>query len=202
MNYTELINSRFAKENIKIYTNYCMCLVFSWLFVLVVWLGIMAWCFWSFPIRREDIIPTIVLLLLVIAMIICFYLAILNVVKVKKDLKNEDVVFEKIIIEKIKPLYDHRNGGAWEDYLEKRYPEKFILQEKIYFFDHYGNKKKLHIIMSFEKYIKINRKFYEVEVKKEFPVYYLRTSGVILAIMDEDAPSQERLWYKMLNCEI
>jgi hypothetical protein len=82
------------------------------------------------------------------------------------------------------------------------FPKKMqVHQMKIIYYNHYGNKRKLHMVMSTKKYLKLAADFCS-NIPKELPVYYLRTSRLVVAILDDDAPSQERLWYKMLNCEI
>ncbi len=191
-----LLNNKFAKENFRAY-------IYAWKMQLVEFITVIAFVVITVIVLNNAYGPVsnyLELFLVICLMIFLYFLYFLflsePIIKMKIDLKKEDVIFKKIKVEDIKTDLSGTKDGRLADVV-RLYPIKMnVKKNNIIFIDNRGKKRKLRMIMSTKKALEISRFLVE---EKELPVYYLRQSGMIIAIDDPQASCQENLYYRTLN---
>ncbi len=202
MDVDELIQSRFAQENIRAYYRCWRRLLLEQIFAVVL-CSAMLLIGYNFTEKTSEMLEFFILLIVFISVFLGLYFLYLSIpiIKIHNDIKNKDIVFDEIYIETAKTDNSGIKAGSFGD-VSNLYPNELrVSKTNFYFYDSYGNKKKIRMITSLKKELLILRKYGNVQ-KKPMPVFYLRTSGLVLAIMDENVSSQQRLYYKTLNCMI
>ncbi len=200
MDIDKLINSDFAKENIKAYFYYWRCMFIEGIISLAIMIVLVV-CFRNLfiPLTNDNLKGLAYILFFIFILMLYNYLISIQAIKIKKDIMKKDIVFEKIIVEKVDFDDNFFKKPIWYN-LDNLFPAKlFVEKMNIFYFDHFGKKRKLRMIMSGKKFSQI-AKFEEQKI--ELPVYFLRTSGLVIAIMDKNASSQDKMYYKSLNSMI